>query len=346
MKSSVTHKVSDICAALSIPVPDGLGDKVIHGVGTLGSATASEISFVSKAKHQKEAIESSAAVILAPSDFPGEDRRFLPVNNVMESLLAVITMFHPTPKPEAFIHPAATVAEDANLGANVFIGAGVVVESGARIGSNTRIESGCFIGRDTTIGEACWISPNVTILHGTEIGSRVRIHPGAVIGADGFRYELISGRLQKIPQVGNVIIEDDVEIGANCTIDRAFLEETRVGARTKMDNNVHIGHNVEIGSDCILVAQVGIAGSTKVGRGVQIGGGAGLKDHITVGDGARIAGRSAVQASVGPGAQVVGTPAIDVKTYARFSTFYRNFGDVWPRLREMLTEYEKNRSGD
>ncbi|MCC5876789.1 MAG: UDP-3-O-(3-hydroxymyristoyl)glucosamine N-acyltransferase [Candidatus Sumerlaeia bacterium] len=342
----MTFKVADLCAALSIPVPDGLGEKIIHGVGTLESATGEEVAFVSKVKYQKEAASSAAAVILTPIDFPGTDERFLPVNNVMESLLTIITMFHPTPKPESFVHSTASVAEDAELGENVFVGPGVVIEGGVRIGANTRIESGTFLGEDTSIGESCWISPNVTILEKTVIGNRVRIHPGTVIGADGFRYELISGRLRKIPQVGNVVIEDDVEIGANCTIDRAFLEETRVGARTKMDNSVHIAHNVQIGSDCILVAQVGIAGSTKVGRGVMIGGGAGLKDHITVGDGARIAGRSAIQGNVAPGAQVVGTPAIDVKSYARFSTFYRNFGDIWPRLRVMLAEFEKNRSRD
>lgn len=342
MKRSVSIPVPDLCAALGLPVPEGLEETVLKGVGTLEAATEEELSFVTKEKFHKEASQSQAALILAPRDFPLTGSRYLLVQNVMETLLKVINLLHPPPSAESFIHPTAVVANPDALGENVFVGPGVVIEEDVSIGAGTRIEAGSFIGQGVEIGEDCWLSPNVTLLSDTVIGNRVRIHPGAVIGADGFRYEFLSGRLMKVPQVGRVVIEDDVEIGANCTIDRAFLEETHIGARTKMDNNVHIGHNVHIGSDCIIVAQVGIAGSTRVGRGVQIGGAAALKDHITIGDGARIAGRATVQGNVPPGAQVVGTPAIDVKTYARFTTFYRNFSDVWPRLREMLSDYEKS----
>ncbi len=146
--------------------------------------------------------------------------------------------------------------------------------------------------------------------------------------------------LVKVPQVGVVVIEDDVEIGANTTIDRASLAETRIGARTKIDNQVHIGHNVVIGTDCVIVAQVGIAGSVKIGRGVMIGGKAGIKDHITIGDGVRIAGNSGVQNNLPPGAEVMGFPAIPIKKYARFSNFYRQFDDHWKKLKTVLDDIE------
>jgi UDP-3-O-[3-hydroxymyristoyl] glucosamine N-acyltransferase len=261
----------------------------------------------------------------------------------MLAVIRIIEHFHPTRPARVGIHPTAVVDATATIGEGTEIGPKVVIEAGARVGARTRIEAGCFIGEGVEIGEDCWLSPNVTVLTGSHLGRRVRVYPGAVIGADGFRFEVLGGRLRKIPQVGRVVIEDDVEIGANATIDRAFLTETRIGARTKMDNAVHIAHNVEVGSDCILVAQVAIAGSTKVGRGVQVGGAAVMKDHITVGDGARIGGRAGVQSNLPPRAQVMGTPALDVKDYARFMHFYKNFGEYWDRLRAMLDDFEKRR---
>ena len=344
MKSVAPLPVKELCALLGVEAPASLDGVAITGVATLEKAKAGDLSFVTKEKFFRQAATSEATVLLVPRDFPADaGGRHIAVDNVMLSLISVLEHVHPAPARTSFQHPTAVVASDANIGEGVCFGPGGVLEEGVTIGAGTRIEANSFVGAGSTIGGDCWLSPSVTILFGTRIGSRVRIHSGSVLGADGFRFEFLAGRLRKIPQVGIVVIEDDVEIGANCTIDRAFLEETRVGARTKMDNNVHIGHNVVVGSDCVLVAQVGIGGSTRIGRGVMIGGGASLKDHITVGDGVRIGGRSAVQGDLAPGAQVIGTPAIDVKAYARFSTFYRNFGETWPKVRQMLADHERNR---
>lgn len=343
MKNAAPIRVADLCALLSVDVPDGLGDLRLTGVSTLEQAGEEDLSFVTRDKFHRDAENSRAGIILVPAGFKAAPPRFLEVPHVMGALLKVLEHFHPVPPAQSFIHPTAVVDGEARIGESVFVGPHVVVEKDAVVGARTRIEAGSFIGEGAQLGEDCWLSPNVTLLHHCLLGARVRIHPGTVIGADGFRYEMIGKRLAKIPQVGRVVIEEDVEIGANCTIDRAFLEDTQVGARTKLDNNVHVGHNVQIGSDCILVAQVGIAGSTKIGRGVQVGGAAVMKDHITVGDGARIGGRAAVQGNVAPGAQVIGTPAIDVRDYARFANFYRNFGQIWPRMREMLSDHEARR---
>ena len=329
---------AELCALIGCKVPQGLNDLVITGISTLDAAGPSEVSFVIKPRYEQEALASRAGLLLAPPAIPLNRPNVVVVPEVMSAVLRLIAAFHPEPEATAFVHSSAIVHPTAIVENDVHVGAGVVIEEGARVGARSRIESGSYIGAHCVLGEGCVLAPNVTLLHATVLGKRVHIFSGAVLGADGFRFEMLGGRLQKIPQVGNVVVGDDVEIGANCTIDRAFLTSTRIGARTKMDNAVHVGHNVEIGSDCVIVAQVGIAGSTRIGRGVMIGGAASLKDHITVGDGSRIAGRAVVGNSLPPGSQVSGFPAVPVKRYARFTHFYKNFDEYWEKLRTVIRE--------
>jgi UDP-3-O-[3-hydroxymyristoyl] glucosamine N-acyltransferase len=186
------------------------------------------------------------------------------------------------------------------------------------------------------IGEGCILYDRITLAAGTVLGRRVMIHSGAVIGADGFKYEVGARGLLKIPQVGHVVVEDDVEIGANATIDRASFSVTRIGARTKLDNMVHIAHNCDVGSDCLIAAQTGIAGSTRIGRGVLMGGQVGIADNASVGDGCKIAAKAGIRGEIPAGAEVSGAPAIDAKRFNRVWAISTRLPEIYMKVRPLL----------
>jgi UDP-3-O-[3-hydroxymyristoyl] glucosamine N-acyltransferase len=215
--------------------------------------------------------------------------------------------------PRAFVHPEAEVASDADIGPFA------VVSQGARVGPRTVVGTHCHIGEDARVGADCLLHPHVTIRDHCSVGDRAIIHPGVVIGADGFGFspDRKTGRLRKIPQIGNVVVEDDVEIGANTTIDRATVGSTVIGRGTKIDNLVQIGHNCRIGPDCILVAQAGVAGSTSLGGHVVLGGQAGLAGHLHIGEGAQIAAQTGVMSDVEPGQILFGSPAREHRQIGR-----------------------------
>lgn len=213
------------------------------------------------------------------------------------------------PKTPWGVHPTAVIHGTAKLGKYCHVGPHAVIEKDAVIGDFSIIAAHCYIGEHVVVGSNCHFYPRVTVREECVIGSRVMIHPGAVIGADGFAYVFVNGRHEKIPQLGIVVIEDDVEIGAGTTIDRAMLDETRIGAGTKIDNLVQIGHNVRIGRACIIVAQAGIAGSSVLEDGVVIGGQVGLADHVRLGKGSMVAAQSGIMADLAPGQVVFGSPA-------------------------------------
>jgi UDP-3-O-[3-hydroxymyristoyl] glucosamine N-acyltransferase len=329
-----------ICDLLGVAVPEGRGGEVFLGVAALEEATPGQISFMHGDKHAAAAMASKAGVILVPEKADFTSEHALRVPDVIEALIKVLNQFHPViaaaahRDPSAAIHPTAKIGKDVHLGAHVVVGAGSIV------GDRTRLEAGTVVGANVSIGTDSRIGPNASILDDTQVGNRVQLHAGVVLGADGFRFEVVKGRPTKVPQVGRVVIGDDVEIGANSTIDRASFSETRIGARTKIDNQVHIGHNVIVGSDCILVAQVGIAGSAKLGRGVMIGGKGGVADHVTVGDGAQIAGFSAIHHDLPPRAKVIGVPAMPAKDFARFHHFQKNFGKHWEKIKHLFRDSE------
>lgn len=315
---------------------------VISDLDALDSAGPGDISFITKAGLAREAEKTGASALIVPLDM-GEIR--LPAIRVKDPGLAAAVIHNlfyrrPAPAPGVShrahtgdgcrIAESAAVAPFACLGNRVCLGEGVVVEPGV------------MIADDTTVGAGTIIEANVTIREGCRIGEKVIIHSGAVIGSDGFGYATDeNGRHVKRPQVGRVVIEDEVEIGANTCIDRATFGTTRIRAGSKIDNLVQIGHNVEVGEGCILVSQSGIAGSSRIGRGVIMAGQAGIGDHVEVGDRVVIAGRAGVNSNVKSGQTVAGFPAISYREWLRAATAFSRIPNVIKEVRQLRREMEE-----
>jgi UDP-3-O-[3-hydroxymyristoyl] glucosamine N-acyltransferase len=278
---------------------DGPGDGVIRGVATLKEAAEDQLSFLGNQAYAPQLATTRAGAILVPNDLDGRDPRFIRVAKPHAALAEVLDRWFNTRTIPRGVSPLASVASTAKLGSNVTIGAFTTV------------------GENAVIGDDTLIYPHVSIYDGSRIGRRCILHSGVVIGSDGYGFVPIDGRHRKIAQIGIVRIEDDVEIGANSTVDRAALGETVIGEGTKIDNLVHVGHNVTIGKHCLLVAQVGIAGSTELGDSVVAAGQAGISGHLKIGNGAQIGGAAAVFHDVPAGAKVVGNPAIPFRDFAR-----------------------------
>jgi len=288
----------------------GDGSVMISGVSGIREARQGEITFLADSRYIKFLEATGASAVIAGKVPAGESRPMIISKNPYLSFIKAVEYFVPDKRDcPREVHPSAVVSDGAALGANVGVGPCVVIEEGARIGDGSLILAGTYVGKDTRIGEDCLIYPNVTIREEVEIGDRVILHCGVVIGADGYGFANDGEVNRKIPQVGNVVIGSDVEIGANTTIDRATTGTTRVGRGTKMDNQVMIGHNVTIGENCLIVAQVGIGGSTEIGKNVTLGGQAGIVGHIKIGDGVMVGAQSGVISDIPANTTVSGYPA-------------------------------------
>ncbi|MBI4340814.1 MAG: UDP-3-O-(3-hydroxymyristoyl)glucosamine N-acyltransferase [Candidatus Omnitrophica bacterium] len=293
-----------------------IGDGSIRISGLNGAQIAheGELTFAEDERHFGLAMASRASAILVSEQIKElGGRSGIAVKNPKLVFAQLLELFYPQPLAAAGVHPTAVLGKSVALGPEVSIGPHAVLGDGVRIGQGTRIESGAHVGQGTTIGEYCFIGPNVSIYYGTHIGHRVRIHAGSVIGGDGFGYVLHEGRHVKVPQVGNVIIEDDVELGSNVCVDRATIGSTIIRQGTKIDNLVQIAHNDHIGQHVVMAGQVGLAGSVTVGDYVVMGGQAGAVDHVTIGARAQVGAASPVIKSVAPGETVWGFPARPVK---------------------------------
>ena len=289
----------------------------ISGVLPLAEAGAAHISFLSNPRYAPQLETTKAAAVLVANDLPGESPRYIRVADPYYAMATTVARFFARrPRPSG-ISPQAAIAQSAKLGRNAAIGAFTSIGENVTIGDDVVIYPNVTIEPDAVIGDGTIIYPQVSIYYGCKIGRRCIIHSGVVIGSDGYGFATLEGTHHKIPQVGIVRIEDDVEIGAGTTIDRAALGETVIGAGTKIDNLVQIGHNVRVGKRCLLVAQVGIAGSTELGDDVQVGGQSGFAGHLKIGDRARVYSKSAVFDDVPAGVWVRGIPAVSQRDYVR-----------------------------
>ena len=319
-------------------------ERIITSVAAVMDATPEQLSFVGHKRYEKQLDTTHAGVILVCPDLANascDGRTLIVCKNVDYAFGLVLERFaEEPPKWPVGVHPSAVVSPDAKLGEGVSINANAVIEAGAVIGDGTVIGAGCYIGHDVKIGAKCLLYPNVTVMYRCEIGNLAVIHPGVVIGGDGFGFIPTPQGLKKVPQTGIVVIGDDVEIGANTTIDRARFGCTRIKSNVKIDNQVMVAHNVEIGESSILVAQCGIAGSARLGRGVILAAKAGVNGHITLGDGVQVAGTSGVLKSVPAGQIAMGTPAETQRDYMKRYTLPSRFEKLAAKVDALTKELE------
>jgi UDP-3-O-[3-hydroxymyristoyl] glucosamine N-acyltransferase len=314
-------------------------DILIHGIASIENAQVGEITFVRNASYHKKAVATNASAILSEQEIPHTNKTFLLVSNPVVSFARLLTFFHPKKSPVPGVDPRAVIGQNVLLGKDIAIGAYVVIEDGAQIGNNVRLAPGVFVGAGSVISDDTQIYPNVSIYDGVKIGKRVIIHAGAVIGSDGFGFTRQGSKQIKIPQVGGVMIEDDVELGANVTVDRAMLGNTVIGEGTKVDNQVHIGHNVTIGPHTLLVAQVGIAGSVTIGHHVILAGQVGVADHVQIGNNVVVGTRSVVTKKIADNEKVIGFPVLPYhKGLAVLSSL--------EHLPEMRKQFKRSRKND
>jgi UDP-3-O-[3-hydroxymyristoyl] glucosamine N-acyltransferase len=319
----------------------------ITGIATLPEATPSDISFLGAETYLPQLATTKAAAVVVNRRVRLPDTNRKPVLIVDDADLAIGKLLElfapPIPRPPAGVDPSARIGPDATIAGNVAIGAFVLVGSRTRIGANTIIHPGVIISDDVVIGDDCEIHANVTIRERITIGNRVIIHAGSVLGTDGFGYRWDGTQHRKIPQIGTIIIEDDVELGSCVCIDRAKFSTTRVGQGTKIDNLVQVAHNVQTGPHCIVTGQAGMAGSVKLGAGVVLGGQCAIRDHVTLGDGAMIAACSGVAEDVAPKTIVSGLPALPHRQTFREQAALRRLPDLVVQVRKLQEQIDELR---
>ncbi len=288
---------------------EGDGSREVSGVCPLNDIREHCVTYLEMQRDSFMMENKAPAAVICTKAAVVEGQTLIRSSNPKLSFTLALEIFYPARRPEAGIHPTAVTGGNVEIDPSVSVGPNCFVGDNSRIGAGTTLGPNVVVGSNVKIGEGCRLHPNVTVLDGCEIGNRVILHSGVVVGADGFGYIEIEGMRKKVPQVGIVIIEDDVEIGANSAVDRATLGVTRIGRGTKIDNLVQIGHNVKLGEDCVLCGEVGISGSCEIGDKVIFGGQAGVSDHIKIGHGAILGGKSGVISDVPAGAFYSGFPA-------------------------------------
>lgn len=326
-----SYTLGEIASSLHGTVRGDAGRRVT-GIQPLDQAGPDDLSFVAQARYRRAASESRAAALIAgdPGLLPG--RNLIVVENPYAALASAMGLFFAPERPAAGISPQAVIGEGAVLGEDVSIGPFAVVGPRCSLGACAALLPGVVLGDGVRIGADSVLHPGVVVYPRSVVGSRVTIHAGSVIGSDGFGYAEEGASRAKIPQVGNVVIGDDVEIGACVTIDRATFGSTIIGAGSKIDNLVQVGHNVVIGEGSILVAQSGIAGSTRLGRSVILAGQSGAAGHLSLGDRSVVGAKSAVLQDIPPGAFVVGHPAVDHRSWKREQAALRRLPDLLRRV--------------
>jgi UDP-3-O-[3-hydroxymyristoyl] glucosamine N-acyltransferase len=325
---------------------EGPGDAVVTGIAPIDEAGAGQVSFIAQGKYAAAAKLSKASGIIAKAPIPGASASFLLSPNPYYSYACAVELFHPPYRPEPGVSPKADVHPTAEIEAGATVSAFASVAEGSKVGAGTIVFPGVVVGRNVRIGAGCRIYPNVVLYDDIVIGDRVILHAGCVVGSDGFGFAPSAAGYKKIPQVGTVEIADDVELGANTTVDRAALGVTRIGKGTKLDNLVQVGHNVVIGSDTVIASQTGISGSCKVGSRVMIGGQSGLAGHLEIEDGIMLGAKCGVADSLKATTSKVwsGIPVMPHGTWLRMVTLLPKLPELFKRVSRL--EKENPSQGD
>ena len=321
----------------------GATEAVISRIAPLEAAARGDLSFLGNPKYRADVPRSQASVLLLPTDYPGsppDGQLWLLMDNPSVGLTRLCRHLERLlwPMPAPGVHPSAVVAPEVTLPPDVHVGPLCVIEAGAQLGAGTVLQAGVFIGARAIVGRDCWLGAHTVLAQECVLGDRVRLQPGAVIGSDGYGYDTVKGRHEKIPQVGNVVLGNDVEIGANTTIDRARFSHTTIGEGTKLDNLVQIGHNCVIGRHCLIVAQVGIAGSTTLGDYVVLGGQVGVGGHLSIGSFTRAGAQSGLNRDLPPKSVVNGTYALPLLLDQKFQVLRGRIPELFKRVDRLETQ--------
>ena len=325
----------------------GNPNHTIDHFSSIEEGSSNGISFLANPKYENHLYNTEASAVIVSKNLclKGTTKAtLLKVEDPYSAFAQLLRAYESAIKPEYNgVDSSASIDETAALDSSVFVGALAVIEGGVKINSDTQIHAQTYIGRNVTIGKCCEIHPGVKIYGDTIIGNNVVIHANSVIGAPGFGFSPNrDGGFDKIPQLGKVVIEDGVDIGSSCTIDRATFGETRVSQGVKLDNQVHLAHNVFIGENTVIAAQTGIAGSTKIGKQVMIGGQVGIVGHVEIGNGAKIQAQSGVSRNIKNNEKVQGTPAIDYNIFSKSFIHFKNLVSLDARVKELEKEQKKS----
>ena len=322
-----------------------VGDEntAVHTFAKIEEGMPGALSFLSNPKYTPYIYETKSSIVLVNSDFTPDrpvDATLIKTANAYESLAKLMTLYESMKPKKSGISPMASVAESATIGENVYIGPFVYIGEKASVGDNTIIEAGVSVNEGASVGSNCILYNNVTIYHGCKVGNRCILHAGCVIGADGFGFAPGANGYDKIPQIGIVILEDDVELGANACVDRATMGATVIKRGVKLDNMVQIGHNVVIDEHSVMSAQCGVAGSTKIGKWCMVGGQTGFNGHIQIGDGVKVGAHSAVPNNVKDGGAVFGYPTFEHTKFVRSSVVFKRLPEMDREVSALKKEIE------
>ena len=313
----------------------------LHEVAALATAGPDQLAYAEGAKSLELAAVSQAGCILVPEDFVLAGHTTIGVANPKLAFVRAAEVLCPARKVQSGVHPTAIIAPDARLAQDVTVRPYVVIESGVDVGQGTYLGAGVCLGEGTQVGSQCVLHSRVSVYPGARIGNRVVLHAGVVVGSDGFGYVLDGDRYEKFPQRGGVVIEDDVEIGSNSTVDRGSLGVTVIGHGTKIDNLVQIAHNVKVGSHCVIAAQTGISGSAEIGDYVVIGGQVGVSDHVRIEERAMIGGQSGIFGVIRKGTKVWGTPARPLSEFKKMHAQLANLPSLARKVKEIARQLSK-----
>lgn len=317
-----------------------VGDPTVEvsGLAPVDEAAGDRLAFLAARRYARYASTSAAAAFLVSEEMEGElpeGATRVVVGDAYPAMRTLLAHFHPPTPWEPSVHATAVIGPDVRLGRGVEVGPYAVLEDGVEVGDGSRIGAHCVLGRGSVVGAGCRLHPHVVLYEETALGDRVLVHAGARLGSDGFGYTVVDGEHAKIPQVGRCVVADDVEIGANSTVDRGSLGDTRIGRGVKLDNLVHVAHNVRVGARSLLAALVGIAGSTRIGEGVFFGGQSGAINQIEIGDGARVTVQTGVIGDLAPGETVSGFPGRPHREYLRSQALVARLPKLVARIEEL-----------